>query len=78
MNYIFSNLEDIVITLLTLYIFYKVILGSFETVKYLFIILILLVLYFRGLKTGGFFYRQFIKNDNEPDIYIIRPLKEYF
>ena len=78
MNYIFPNLEDIVIFLLTIYIIYKVILGSFETIKYTFIILIILVLYFRGLKTGGFFYRQFIKNDNEPDIYIIRPLKEYF
>lgn len=72
------NYEDIVITLLTIYIFYKVILGSFETIKYLFIVLILLVLYFRGLKIGGFFYRRFIKNENEPDIYIIRPLKEFF
>lgn len=78
MNYIFPNLEDIVIFLLTIYIIYKVILGSFETIKYTFIILIILVLYFRGLKTGGFFYKQFIKNENEPDIYIIRPLKEYF
>lgn len=71
------NYEDIVIYLLTIYIFYKVILGSFETIKYLFIILILLVLYFRGLKLGGL-YRRFIKNENEQDIYIIRPLKEYF
>ena len=71
------NYENIVITLLTIYIFYKVILGSFETIKYLFIILILLVLYFRGLKLGGL-YRRIIKNENEPDIYIIRPLKEYF
>lgn len=71
------NTEDIVITLLTIYIFYKVILGSFETIKYLFIVLILLVLYFRGLKLGGL-YRRIIKNENEPDIYIIRPLKEYF
>ena len=71
------NYEDIVITLLTIYIIYKVILGSFETIKYLFIILILLVLYFRGLKLGGL-YRRIIKNENEPDIYIIRPLKEYF
>ena len=78
MNYIFPNLEDIVIFLLTIYIIYKVILGSFETIKYTFIILIILVLYFRGLKTGGFFYKQFIKNENEPDIYIIIPLKEYF
>ena len=70
------NYEDIVITLLTIYIFYKLILGSFETIKYLFIILILLVLYFRGLKLGGL-YRQIIKNENEPDIYIIRPLKEF-
>ena len=71
------NYEDIVITLLTIYIIYKVILGSFETIKYLFIILILLVLYFRGLKLGGL-YRRIIKNENEPDIYLIRPLKEYF
>lgn len=70
------NYEDIVITLLTIYIFYKLILGSFETIKYLFIILILLVLYFRGLKLGGL-YRRIIKNENEPDIYIIRPLKEF-
>ena len=63
MNYIFPNLEDIVITLLTIYIIYKVILGSFETIKYLFIILILLVLYFRGLKLGGL-YRRIINNEN--------------
>jgi len=78
MNSKFSSIDDIVIYLLTIYISYKVITGSFETVKYLFIIIILLVLYFRGLKRGGFFYRRFIKNENEPDIYIIRPLKEYF
>lgn len=78
MNHKFSNLENIVIYLLTIYIVYKVILGSFETIKYLFIILIAVVLYFRGLRTDEFFYREFIKNQNESDIYIIRPLKEYF
>ena len=70
MNHKFSNLENIVIYLLTIYIVYKVILGSFETIKYLFIILIAVVLYFRGLRTDEFFYREFIKNQNESDIYI--------
>jgi hypothetical protein len=72
------NYEDILINGLLLFISYKVILGSYETIKYLFIISILLILYFRGLRSGGFFYRQFLQNENEPDIYIIRPLKEYF
>jgi len=72
------NYEDILINGLLLFISYKVILGSYEIVKYLFIISILLILYFRGLRSGGFFYRQIRQSENEPDIYIIRPLKELF
>jgi len=66
---------DIVINILFLIIIYKAVFGSIEGLKYIFFIWFGLLLYFRGLKRGGFFYR--ILNDDYEDVYIIRPLKEY-
>jgi len=72
------NYENILINGLTIFIIYKAIIGSFASLKYIFLIWFGLVLYFRGLKRGGVFYRQIIQNENETDVYLIRPLKEYF
>ena len=72
------NYENIFINLLALYIVYKAVTGSLAGLKYIFFICIGLHVYFKGLKRGGFFYRQLIQNENETDIYLIRPLKEFF
>ena len=69
------NLEDFVINGLTIFIIYKALIGSFKSLKYIFFIWIGLVLYFRGLKSGSFFYRTLIKEEEVE--YIIRPLKEF-
>jgi len=71
------NYENILNNDLTIFIIYKAIIGSFTSLKYIFFIWLGLLLYFRGLKRGGFFYRQIIQNEGGSDVYLIRPLKEY-